>query len=190
MLPDGPAIRSDRCQFRQNHAVDAVRLDQAHRRPFGRNHSRCCMLPALRIDTLLRRLRRSTLAGDGECHSSISHLLLCEHGKLGTYRLFARLVQSAREQQAQSVEVARVQVHCTANPGRVPAWTDFRVGLSISATIGAFALAYANGDPGIAFETQLLLAGYGPLGPSMTVDPSYPTPLDCRCALPTFIDPS
>ena len=70
------------------------------------------------------------------------------------------------------------------NPDQVPTWTDFRVGLSISATIGAFALAYANGDPGIAFETQLLLAGYGPLRPSMTVDPSHLNPaLYCLRAL-------
>ena len=177
MLPIEPAIRSDRCQFRQNHVVNVFRVDQTHRRPFGLNHSHCCMFLAVRIDTILRRLRRPTLVGDGECHGLVSLLLLCEHVRLGRYRLVALLVQSARDRCAQSVEVARVQVRCTTtNPDRVPAWTDIRVGLSISATIGAFALAYANGDPGIAFETQLLLAGYGPLRPSMTVNPSHPTP--------------
>lgn len=163
MLPDGPAIRSNRCQFRQNHVVDAFRLVQIHRRPFGRNHSRCCMFLTVRIDTILRRLCRSTLAGDGDCHSRVSPLLLGEHGILGQFKLVARMVQPAQFQRAQSVEMARVQVHCTTNnPGRMPVWTNFRVGFSISATIGAFALAYANGDPGIAFETQLLLAGYVP----------------------------
>ena len=121
------------------------------------------MLLAVRIDTILRRLRRPTLVGDGECHGLVSPLLLCEHIKLGRSRLVARLVQSARARRAQSVEMARVQVRCTTtNPDRVHAWTDIRMGLSISATIGAFALAYANGDPGIAFETQLLQPGTDP----------------------------